>query len=171
MHPKKPSIVYTSGSWDMFHVGHLNILERSKALGDTLIVGVSTDELICDYKGMPPVIPFEERCRIVEAVRYVDRVVKQTVLTEIAQLRALDVDIVTIGSDWKDRALDGLDWMKKQPNKRVVYFDYTPNISTTSIKKRIIDNTYSIIESELRRELNRMKHWRPPLDAAHEPKA
>lgn len=166
MHSEKQRIVYTSGSWDLFHVGHLNILERSKKLGDILIVGVSTDDLICDYKGMPPVIPYEERCRIVRAVRYVDRVVKQTALTEIAQLKSMKVDIVTIGSDWKERKLDGLDWFKKQPGKRVVYFDYTPGVSTTSIKKRIIDNTYNIIEAELSRELKRMKDWRPPQDTS-----
>ena len=58
-------IIYTSGSWDMFHVGHLNILERSRALGDYLIVGVSTNELIEEYKGPSPIIPFEERLRII----------------------------------------------------------------------------------------------------------
>ncbi len=166
MHSEKQTIVYTSGSWDLFHVGHLNILEQSKKLGDILIVGVSTDALVCDYKGMPPVILYEDRCRIVASIRYVDRVVKQTALTEIAQLKALDVDIVTIGSDWKERSLDGLDWFKQQPGKRVEYFDYTPGVSTTSIKKRIIDNSYNIIEAELSRELKNMKNWHPPPDTS-----
>ena len=65
---KKETIVYTSGTWDLFHIGHLNILEKSAALGDKLIVGVSTDELIYNYKGIKPVIPFEQRLRIVEAI-------------------------------------------------------------------------------------------------------
>lgn len=61
---RKKIRVFTSGSFDLFHIGHLNILERSAALGDELIVGVSTDELIQHYKGMPPIIPFEQRFQI-----------------------------------------------------------------------------------------------------------
>jgi len=153
-------IVYTSGSWDLLHVGHLNILEKSKALGSDLIVGVSTDELIEEYKGIPPIIPFEERLQLVESVGFVDRAVKQTVLTEIAQLEELEIDIVTIGDDWKDKHLDGLEWMNRQPGKEVVYFEYTPGVSTTSIKRRIIKNTYDIISAELQRELEHMEQWK-----------
>ena len=86
--------VFTSGSFDLFHIGHLNILEKSAALGDELIVGVSTDELIEHYKGMKPIIPFEQRFRIVQSIKCVTKVVKQTKLTEIAQLRALKYDAV-----------------------------------------------------------------------------
>ena len=95
--------VFTSGSFDLFHVGHLNILERSAALGDELIVGVSTDELIQHYKGMPPVIPFEQRMRIVSSIKCVTKVVKQVKLTEIAQLQREGIDIVTIGDDWENK--------------------------------------------------------------------
>ena len=153
-------IIYTSGSWDMFHVGHLNVLERSKALGDYLIVGVSTDELIEEYKGMPPIIPFEDRLRIVEALRCVDKAVKQTTLTEVAQLKELDIDVVTIGDDWKDKHLDGLDWMESQPDKEVVYLEYTPGVSTTGIKKKIIENVYQIIAAELMREAVHIEKWK-----------
>jgi len=153
-------IVFTSGSWDMLHIGHLNVLERSRALGDMLIVGVSTDELIKEYKGMPPVIPYEERFRLVQALGCVDLALKQTVLTEIAQLKEYDVDVVTIGDDWKDKHLDGLEWMKSQPGRKVVYLEYTPGISTTKIKKKIIQNAYEIIHSELSRELNHMEEWK-----------
>ena len=76
--------VFTSGSFDLFHIGHLNILEKSAALGDELIVGVSTDELIEEYKGMKPIIPYEQRARIVASIKCVTKVVKQTKLTEIA---------------------------------------------------------------------------------------
>ena len=153
-------IIYTSGSWDMFHVGHLNVLERSKALGDYLIVGVSTDELIEEYKGIPPVIPFEERLRIVESLKCVDKVVQQTILTEIAQMKMLDVDVVTIGDDWKDKHLDGLEWMESHPGKEVVYLQYTPGVSTTGIKKKIIQNTYQIISAELMRETEHIEKWK-----------
>jgi len=154
----KETVVFTSGSWDLFHRGHLNVLRRSKALGDKLIVGVSTDELIEDYKGLPPVIPFDERMEIVGAISCVDVVVKQTILTEIAQLKKYHVDIVTIGDDWKDRYLEGLEWMKN--HGRVVYLPYTEGVSTTSIKRKIIDNTYAMISAELRRELERAEEWK-----------
>ena len=151
--------VFTSGSFDMFHIGHLNILERSAALGDELVVGVSTDELIQHYKGMPPIIPFEERFRIVSSLKCVTKVVKQVKLTEVAQLQREDIDIVTIGDDWINKYLEGLEWVKKQPGKEVVYFPYTPGVSTTSIKKKIISSTSEIIEAALQREAELDYNW------------
>lgn len=152
--------VFTSGSFDMFHVGHLNILEKSALLGDELIVGVSTDELIEKYKGMKPIIPFEQRIRIVGAVKCVTKVVKQVKLTEIAQLQREDIDIVTIGDDWIGKYLEGLEWMKKQPGKGVVYFPYTPGVSTTGIKKKIIQSTQEIINAAMKREEEIDKNWK-----------
>lgn len=157
---KKPVRVFTSGSFDLFHIGHLNILEKSANLGDELIVGVSTDELIQEYKGMEPIIPFEQRYRIIGSLKCVTKVVKQTKLTEIAQLKAEDIDIVTIGDDWKEKYLEGLEWMKEQPGKEVVYFPYTEGISTTSIKKVIIDSTNQIIEAAFKREEELDKNWK-----------
>ena len=151
--------VFTSGSFDLFHIGHLNILEKSALLGDELIVGVSTDELIQHYKGMPPIIPFEQRMRIVSSIKCVTKVVKQVKLTEIAQLERENIDIVTIGDDWKDKYLEGLEWIKKQPGKRVVYFPYTPGVSTTGIKKRIIESTNEIIAAALQREAELDYNW------------
>lgn len=151
--------VFTSGSFDLFHVGHLNILEKSAALGDELIVGVSTDELIEHYKGMKPIIPFEQRVRIVESIKCVTKVVKQTKLTEIAQLQRENIDIVTIGDDWKDKYLEGLEWMKKQPGKEVVYFPYTPGVSTTKIKSEIIQHANDIVAAALTREEFIDKNW------------
>ncbi len=151
--------VFTSGSFDLFHVGHLNILEKSAALGDELIVGVSTDELIEHYKGMKPIIPFEQRVRIVESIKCVTKVVRQTKLTEIAQLQRENIDIVTIGDDWKDKYLEGLEWMKKQPGKEVVYFPYTPGISTTKIKRDIISSANDIVAAALFREELKDKDW------------
>ena len=151
--------VFTSGSFDLFHIGHLNILEKSAALGDELIVGVSTDELIEKYKGMKPIIPFEQRFRIVSAIRCVTKVVKQVKLTEIAQLERERIDIVTIGDDWKEKYLEGLEWMKRQPGKEVVYFPYTPGISTTSIKQSIIRRTNQIVEAAMQREAEQDFNW------------
>lgn len=151
--------VFTSGSFDMFHVGHLNILEKSAALGDELIVGVSTDELIEHYKGMKPVIPYEERARIVASIKCVTKVVKQVKLTEIEQLKRENIDIVTIGDDWKGKYLEGLEWMKRQPGKEVVYFPYTPGISTTMIKSKIINSANEILKAALSREEFIDKNW------------
>ena len=151
--------VFTSGSFDLFHVGHLNILEKSAALGDELIVGVSTDELIEHYKGMKPIIPFEQRVRIVESIKCVTKVVKQTKLTEIAQLQRENIDVVTIGDDWKGKYLEGLEWMKQQPGKKVVYFPYTPGVSTTKIKTDIINSANEIVAAALRREEFVDKNW------------
>lgn len=152
--------VFTSGSFDLFHIGHLNILEKSAALGDELIVGVSTDELIEEYKGMKPIIPFEQRARIVASIKCVTKVVKQTKLTEIAQLQRENIDIVTIGDDWKGKYLEGLEWMKSQPGKEVVYFPYTPGVSTTQIKSQIIKSASDIIAAALSREEYIDKNWK-----------
>ena len=157
---KKKVRVFTSGTFDLFHVGHLNILQKSAALGDELIVGVSTDELIEEYKGMKPIIPFEQRIRIVESIGCVTKVVKQVKLTEIAQLKREDIDIVTIGDDWENKYLEGLEWMKSQPGKKVVYFPYTPGISTTTIKRTIIESTNEIIRAAMQREEEHDKNWK-----------
>lgn len=156
---RKKIRVFTSGSFDLFHIGHLNILERSAALGDELIVGVSTDELIQHYKGMPPIIPFEQRFRIISSLKCVTKAVKQVKLTEVAQLQREDIDIVTIGDDWINKYLEGLEWMKQQPGKEVVYFPYTPDVSTTSIKKKIIESTSEIIMAALQREAELDYNW------------
>ena len=156
---RKKIRVFTSGSFDLFHIGHLNILERSAALGDELIVGVSTDELIQHYKGMPPIIPFEQRFRIISSLKCVTKAVKQVKLTEVAQLQREDIDIVTIVDDWINKYLEGLEWMKQQPGKEVVYFPYTPDVSTTSIKKKIIESTSEIIRAALQREAELDYNW------------
>ncbi len=157
---EKKRRVFTSGSFDLFHIGHLNILEKSASLGDELIVGVSTDELILEYKGMKPIIPFEQRFRIVSALGCVTKAVKQVKLTEIAQLEREEIDVVTIGDDWINKYLEGLEWMKSQEEKEVVYFPYTPGVSTTSIKKVIIESANKIVEAALQRETMHDLNWK-----------
>lgn len=132
---KKKVTVYTSGTFDLFHVGHLNILKRSKSLGDVLIVGVYKDEVVKKNKGNYPVIPLKERIEILKACKYVDKVVPQTILTDIRTLKKYKIDIVTTGDDWKNRYLKGLEWMKK--HGKVVYFPYTRGISSTMLKEKI----------------------------------
>jgi len=129
-------IVFSAGSFDLFHAGHVNILKKSKALGDYLIVSVSTDDLIRSYKKYYPAIPYKDRVEVVKSCKYVDKVIKQTKLMDINQLKKYKVDIVTIGDDWKDKYLEGLEWAKK--NLKVIYIPYTKGISSSTIKKRIL---------------------------------
>jgi len=135
---KKKVVVYTGGVWDMFHVGHLNLIKKSKSKGDVLIVGVNTDEFVQQYKNKTPVIPYKDRVKIVKSCKHVDKVVKQTVLNDIRTLKRYKVDIVTIGDDWKDKYDEGLEWMKK--HGRVIYLPYTKGVSSTFIKEKIQKN-------------------------------
>lgn len=94
-------IGYTTGVFDMFHIGHLNILRQAKAKCDYLIVGVSTDEVVQQYKHKTPIISFMERMAIVGAIRYVDEVVPQTSMDKMEAWKKLHFDVMFHGSDWK----------------------------------------------------------------------
>jgi len=129
-------VVYTQGTWDLFHTGHLNIIKKSQQVGTRLIVGVSTDRLVKSYKGIYPIVPCNQRIEIIRSCRYVDDVVVQDNLIPVQFLYKKNIDIVTIGDDWKNKYLEGIDWMKK--NKRtVIYIPYTKEVSSSSIKQRI----------------------------------
>ena len=98
---KKYKIGYTTGVYDMFHIGHLNLLRRAKERCDYLIVGVSTDELVESYKHKRPIVPFEERIAIVEAIKYVDQVIAQENMDKYDAWKKLQFDAVFHGDDWK----------------------------------------------------------------------
>lgn len=91
--------------FDLFHIGHLNLLKNAKELCDYLIVGVSTDEVVESYKHKKPIIPYAERVAIVEAIRYVDQVVPQTNMDKILAWKELHFDVMFHGDDWKGSAL------------------------------------------------------------------
>ncbi len=129
--------VYISGTWDLFHIGHLNAIRTAKELGDELIVGVSTDELIKKYKGHEPVYPYEERLKIIESLKYVDRTSTQEELSTEEQFRALNFDVLVVGDDWKDKYLSGIEWIKKHKSKVVIYLPRTLGIDTSSIKRKL----------------------------------
>lgn len=105
MGDKRYKIGFTSGVFDMFHIGHLNILRRAKELCEVLIVGVSTDELTLSYKKHLPIIPFEQRKAIVEAIRYVDRVVPQESLDKMVLWEKLHFDVMFHGKEWQGSEL------------------------------------------------------------------
>lgn len=129
--------VYTSGTYDLFHVGHLNVIKKSKALGNYLVVGVSTDELVSSYKIAPPIIPFKDRVEIIKHLSCVDEVVEQSELFSVNLMSSLDIDIMTIGDDWKDKHHDGLQWAIDNPEIEMVFLPYTQSVSTTKIREKI----------------------------------
>jgi glycerol-3-phosphate cytidylyltransferase len=123
---------YTAGVFDLFHVGHLNILKRAKELCDYLIVGVSTDELVQNYKNKTPIIPFDERKAIVESVRYVDEVVPQTSRDKLEALKKLGFSKMFVGDDWKGTALfSEAEKEFKKYGANIVYLPYTKGTSST----------------------------------------
>lgn len=131
---KKYKIGYTTGVFDMFHVGHLNVLKKSKELCEYLIVGVSTDELVEQYKKKQPVIGYEERKAIVEAIRYVDMVVPQESLNKLEAWNKLHFDAVFHGDDWKGSAMyDSIESDLQKVGCDMVFLPHTSGISSTEL--------------------------------------
>ena len=126
-------IGYTTGVFDLFHIGHLNILRRAKENCGYLIVGISTDELVQSYKNKAPVIPYIERKAIVEAIRYVDKVVPQETLDKIEAHSRLNFDVLFQGDDWKNNSPVFLETEKRfrEIGVDIVYFPYTNSTSST----------------------------------------
>ena len=130
---------YTTGVYDMFHIGHLNVLKKAKEKCDYLIVGVSTDELVRCYKNKTPIIPYEERKSIVEAIRYVDKVVPQENRNKKEAFDKYKFDVVFVGDDWKGSdVFNEVDlYMKQHGAIGVEYIPYTQNISSTILKETL----------------------------------
>lgn len=135
---KKKIIGYTTGVFDMFHIGHLNILKRAKEQCDYLIVGVSTDELCKSYKKKEPIIPYEERKAIIEAIKYVDEVVPQTDRDKFAAWQRIGFDIMFVGDDWKNSPLfTELEKKFKNVGVKIVFFPYTKTTSSTILREKL----------------------------------
>lgn len=137
---KKYKVRYVTGVFDMFHIGHLNIIRRAKEQCEYLIVGVSTDELVQSYKSKTPIIPFEERCEIVRAIRYVDEVVTQTSLDKFEAWKKLKFNAFFVGDDWKGTPkYIELEKQFAEVGVDLVYFPYTQGISSTVLRKKICE--------------------------------
>lgn len=129
---KKYKVGYTTGVFDLFHIGHLNILRRAKEQCEFLIVGVSTDELVEMYKHKTPIIPYEERIEIVEAIRYVDRVVPQTSMDKIEAWNEYHFDVMFHGSDWKETSMyDEVAKMLNSVGSEMIFLPHTEGTSST----------------------------------------
>jgi glycerol-3-phosphate cytidylyltransferase len=149
---KNKKVIYTAGSYDLMHFGHLNILKKAKALGSYLIVGVSTDSLIARYKGLKPIICFTDRVSIIKELKCVDKVIKQEKFFDIKQLKQYNIDIIVLGDDWKNKSFPALDKCLKELNIKMIYVPYTKRLSTSKIKEKIINNAVKIIKSQVKRK-------------------
>lgn len=131
-------IGYTTGVYDMFHIGHLNILRKAKENCDYLIVGVSTDELVLSEKHKMPIIPFDERCAIVSAIKYVDEVVPQENKNKFGAWQKYHFDKMFVGSDWKGTPQwNEYEKQFAEVGVEIVYFDHTEGISSTILRDKL----------------------------------
>lgn len=133
------TIGYTTGVFDLFHVGHLNMLKNAKALCDKLIVGVTTDELV-SYKHKRAVIPFDERLEIVRSIKFVDAAVPQETMDKFAMWERLKFDVMFVGDDWYGTEK----WMAydeqfQQVGVKIIYFPYYKGTSSTLINQTLLE--------------------------------
>lgn len=139
----KKIIGYTTGVYDMFHIGHLNILKKAKAECDYLIVGITTDELCYQRKNKYPVINQYDRLEIVNAIRYVDKVIFQEDMDKLRIVKNYGIDKVFVGSDWKGT----VSWNKYEKEFAkfgcsVVYLEHTDGISSTILREKLNEQDY-----------------------------
>lgn len=133
-------IGYTTGVFDMFHVGHLRILEQAKAQCDYLIVGVSTDELVSSYKGKSPVIPLADRMEILAGTKFVDRVILQENRDKYQAYKDIGFNVMFVGDDWKGSEIfEETERKLAADGVEVVYFPYTKHVSSTRLNKVLQD--------------------------------
>lgn len=130
-------IGYTTGVYDLFHIGHLTLLKNAKGLCDKLIVGVTVDELVL-YKGKHAMIPFSDRAEIIRSIKYVDAVVPQYDMDKLAACKKLGATMLFVGDDWY-----GTEKWKKYEEEfakegiQIIYFPYTKGISSTKITEAL----------------------------------
>ena len=130
-------IGYTTGVYDLFHIGHLNLLKNAKGLCDKLIVGVTVDDLVL-YKGKHAMIPFEDRLEIVRSIKYVDAAVPQYDMDKLSACKKLGANVLFVGDDWYGTEK----WEKYEKEFtdagiRIVYFPYTKGVSSTQISRAL----------------------------------
>ncbi len=135
---KKYKVGYTSGVYDMFHIGHLNIIKKAKSQCETLIVGVTSDELCFERKQKYPIIDLNSRLQIVQSIKYVDKVVIQTDMDKLKMVKQLGANVVFVGSDWK-----GTESWKRYEKEfaqigcEVCYLEHTDGISSTILREKL----------------------------------
>ena len=134
---KNKTIGYISGVFDLFHIGHLNILINSKSMCDQLIVGVTVDDLVA-YKNKKAVIPFQERLEIVRSIKYVDAIVAQESMDKFKIWEKLKFDVLFVGDDWFETPKwKEIEEQFKEVDVKVVYFPYTKSTSSTILNSTL----------------------------------
>lgn len=135
---KKYKRGYTAGVYDMFHIGHLNVIRNAKELCDFLVVAVSTDELVQNYKQKTPIIPFENRIQIVGAIKYVDLAIPQSDMDKKAAAIKCNADAMFVGDDWKGtEKWNRIEAELKEVGIDVVYLPHTDGISSSMLREII----------------------------------
>ena len=130
-------IGYTTGVYDLFHIGHLNLLKNAKGLCDKLIVGVTVDKLVA-YKHKRAIIPFEDRLEIVRSIKYVDAAIPQEDIDKFAAWEKLKFDILFVGDDWyQSDSWRAMEEKFRGVGVKVVYFPYTKGVSSTVISRAL----------------------------------
>lgn len=130
-------IGYTTGVFDLFHIGHLNIIKKAKELCDFLVVGVSTDELVEREKNKTPFIPFSERIQIVESIKYVDKVVPQYNKNKMEAWERIKFKRMFVGSDWQGSPQwQSYEEQFSKTGVEIIYLPHTDGISSTILEKR-----------------------------------
>ena len=144
-------IGYTAGVYDLFHIGHLNLLKNAKGMCDKLVVGVTVDELVT-YKGKHPMIPFEDRIEIVRSCKYVDAAIPQYDMDKLAACKKIGAQVLFVGDDWYGTEK----WKEyeatfQKEGIRIIYFPYSKGVSSTLIAKtleHVRDNDATAITRE-----------------------
>lgn len=123
----------------MFHIGHLNILKRAKEKCDYLIVGVSTDEVVQEYKHHLPIIPYEQRAEIVRAIKYVDEVVPQTTMDKMKMWEQVHFDVMFHGDEWKGTELyNRYEQEFAEVGAKIEYLSHTEGVSSSMLREKIL---------------------------------
>ena len=149
-------IIITYGTFDLFHIGHLNLLQRLKSLGDKLIVAVSTDEFN-EIKGKKTIIPYTQRAEIVENIKCVDMVIPEHDWEQkVKDIQRYNVDIFSIGNDWEGK----FDFL--QEYCEVVYLDRTDGISSTQLKNTL--KTFSVSKDEILKAFDILEQLKKDFD-------
>lgn len=132
-------IGYTTGVFDLFHIGHLNILKQAKSMCDKLIVGVTTDEYVQKYKNKSPSIGYADRAEIVSSIIFVDSVIPQHDHNKFEAWKKLKFDLIFVGDDWYNTPKwNEIESELKKENVKVIYFPRTPLVSSTKIKNELV---------------------------------
>ncbi len=142
----KKIIGFTTGVYDMFHIGHLHLLKKAKNRCDYLIVGISSDKLVESYKGKTPIIPFAHRLEIVSALKFVDEVIAVTDRNKFQSFLDVGYDVLFVGDDWKGSDIfNTLEKQLSEYGSKIEYFPYTKEVSSTKFREILQD----IYDSEI----------------------